>query len=116
MRIVTLLGIMVAFALSTAGCNRSSGTSHARHDSVGGEHAKSKEGRAQAEREHERKGKADTWEYEEEFEGQDAEDHRMEKQRGDEELEDSGERSRDVLDNETQRQYRVLEDPNPTNP
>jgi predicted RNase H-like nuclease (RuvC/YqgF family) len=136
MKIITLLGVMVAFALSGAGCGKSSGT---RAETTGGESAEAREA--------ERKGKTERWEYEEETEEfreeseqlredseelrreaeelrreaeEEAGDFAKEKEREAEELEKEAEeleeKSRDVPENEMRRHYNVLDEPNPTNP
>ena len=138
MKLVTLLGVILAFVLGTVGCNRSHRT-HARDDSTGGERARSHEMRDQAEREHDagRKGKVETWEYEEESielrddakqkaheagdwseekadeEGDYAEDKAEDvkdfsKEKTDQ-AEDRFDDSRDALDNESEREYDVIE-------
>ena len=129
MRTITTLGVILAFALGSVACDRSSDR-HAHRDSTGGEHARSAEDRDRAEREHERKGKTEEWEFDEESEelredtrrgvdeagdraedqAEDVEDYSKEKAgEAEEGLEDSKEESRDVLDNETQRIYNVLD-------
>jgi chromosome segregation ATPase len=144
MKIVTLLGVMVAFALGGVGCSKSSGT---RAETTGGESAEAREA--------ERKGKTERWELEEESEElreeteqlreeseelrdraeqlrreaeEETEEFSKEKQREAEELEQEAEEleerlrdvhedeSRDVPDNEMRRHYNVLDEPNPTNP
>jgi hypothetical protein len=81
MRIVTLLGVMLAFVLGTTGCNRSSDTS--RHDTTGGD------AREQAEQEREEfKGKTESLEEDVEEFGEDVE----------REFDEAGERTEDELE------------------
>jgi hypothetical protein len=84
MKIVTLLGVMMAFALGTTGCNRSSDTS--RHDTTGGEREESK-------------GKAESWGEEADEAGEDARRELDEaSERTEEELEEAEEYIEDRWD------------------
>jgi hypothetical protein len=87
MKTVTLLGVMLAFALGTTGCSRSSDTS--RHDTTGGERARSDDARERAEQEDEEyEGKAESWGEEVDEAGEDAR----------RELDEAGDRTEEQLE------------------
>jgi hypothetical protein len=112
MRVITLLGAVVALALGSTSCTGSSDT-RARGETVGGE-ARHDEAHPEADREG--KGKMEAREptevREAEEEAQEAEE---EAQEAEEEAQEDR-TPRRVPDNPWYRQYNVLDQPNPTNP